>query len=706
MSGHRYTNTIPASTTVYSGLQIQTTSACLPVPICWGQSMFGPTVFWYENFQKHPQGAKGGKTGGKGSSSGKSQQTYTYTAAVMMALCEGPIAGLGMILNGSPPGFALSNINSTLVYGNTPQSVWSYLTSAYPGQALAYNGVAYICSEQFDLGGGATIGSYTFEVYGVLHGSGFNGVDADPALVIQDFLTNPHYGVGLPSSAIDAGALLGGSGTSSYQAWCWANGLAISPVLNNREQASSILSRWLQITHATAVWTSGVLKIIPFGDGNVSGNGWTWVADTAPLYDLTDEDFIYSSGEDPIQVTRADPYSIPNWQSIEIQSRADYYNSGPIIAQDQSFIDRYGLRIGSNVTAHEICVDSIAQTAIQLILQRGLYVRNTFKFKLSWEFCLLDPMDLVTLTDPYIGLAKTAVRIVDIEEDDAGLLTVTAEEFPTGVATSAVYATAARSNGYPDPTVAAPAVNPPVIFEPPPALTGNTAQIWAGVSGVDSSTIWGGCLVWASLDGVTYAQIASLTGSSAMGVTTSALTAYTGVNPDMASTLGVDLSESLGALSSTTPANAAAGATCAYVGGEYIAFTTATLTGSNIFNLTGLYRGMYGIASKAIPIGSPFVLLSGSLIEYAPPPGDIGDLLYLKFQSVNIFGAGIEDLSTCAVYSHTVAGTSVTGPVTSLLLLGLAMDFGLAGQAVTEADDWGDATSAVTSVIDLGSVAP
>ena len=58
----------------------------------------------------------------------------------------------------------------------------------------------------------------------------------------------------------------------------------------------------------------------------------------------------------------------------------------------------------------------------QTILQRQLYVRTKFTFKLSWEYCLLDPMDIVTITDANLGLSDYPVRIIEIEEDDKGLL--------------------------------------------------------------------------------------------------------------------------------------------------------------------------------------------------------------------------------------------------------------------------------------------
>ena len=46
--------------TQYSGLQVQSTSGALPVPICYGQNMTTANCIWYANFQQHPQNSKGG----------------------------------------------------------------------------------------------------------------------------------------------------------------------------------------------------------------------------------------------------------------------------------------------------------------------------------------------------------------------------------------------------------------------------------------------------------------------------------------------------------------------------------------------------------------------------------------------------------------------------------------------------------------------
>ena len=82
----------------------------------------------------------------------------------------------------------------------------------------------------------------------------------------------------------------------------------------------------------------------------------------------------------------------------------------PVEARDQSQIELYGARVGSTIQAHEICDEiNVGPIVAQTILQRQLYVRAHFAFKLSWEYCLLDPMDVVTISDANLGLSAYPV---------------------------------------------------------------------------------------------------------------------------------------------------------------------------------------------------------------------------------------------------------------------------------------------------------
>ena len=138
----------------------------------------------------------------------------------------------------------------------------------------------------------------------------------------------------------------------------------------------------------------------PTSIGNVTFN-----PNVTPIYNLTDDDYIHEDGKDPLEVVRSDPYATFNWQRLQINSRSYgvNYSAVPIDVWDQNAIERYGLRRASDITASEICDQRVGQVSAQLILQRGLHIRNTYAFKLSFEYCLLEPMDLVTVTDFALG---------------------------------------------------------------------------------------------------------------------------------------------------------------------------------------------------------------------------------------------------------------------------------------------------------------
>ncbi|MFH6786328.1 MULTISPECIES: phage tail protein [Methylobacterium] len=696
-----------AVTPDYTGLQIQTASSALPVAIVYGTNRAAPNLIWHDGFQTHAQRSK--TAGAKGGGQKPTVTGYSYSTWLILGIGEGPIQGIGTIWNGQAiaayPAYGLS-----LIPGTTPQEPWAPTVVRYPDAALSYPGTAYAAATDFDLGSSASVPQLALEVRGRLVGSPSSPDDADPAAMLVDFLTNAQYGVGFPAAALDARTILGASGDGSYQTYCAALGLALSPVLADQETASSILTRWLLLTNAAPVWSGGLLKIVPYGDqpvtgGTMSGGTVTFRPNVAPVYDLTDDDFLHAEDEDPVRLTRSDPHGILNLQRIECSDRGHAYAATTVEARDQAAIERFGLKAGASVTAREICALPVAGLVAQLLLQRALYIRNTYTFRLSWEYCLLEPMDIVTLTDPGLGLARTPVRIREIEEDEEGLLTVVAEEFPAGVATATLYPVAGSAGRSINRNVAAAPVNPPVIFEPPPGLTGGEAQVWIAVSGGSGGVAdpnWGGANVWISRDGTSYAEIGTVTAPARHGVLTAPLPASATINPDLASTLAVDLSRSGGTLTGGTQADAQNAVTLALVDRELVAYAVATLTGPNVYALTYLQRGLYGSSTAAHAAGASFARLDDAVFRYTLPAAYVGVPISLKLQSFNVFGGAVQDLATCVAYTYTPVGSGRMGPVAEALAVGNPVDLGIASQVAAQADDFGLASDPYPIFIDLG----
>src|SRR5260370_38896484 len=103
----------------YTALELQTSTSILPIPIVWGRNKIAGNLIWYQNFRASAQrgGGKGG--GGKGGSRGGQVTGYTYSADLIIALCEGPIPGIGVVRQDQSIG-TYPHLGYGLLVGATP----------------------------------------------------------------------------------------------------------------------------------------------------------------------------------------------------------------------------------------------------------------------------------------------------------------------------------------------------------------------------------------------------------------------------------------------------------------------------------------------------------------------------------------------------------------------------------------------------------
>ena len=648
----------------YTGVQVQTSSSVLPVPLAYGMSRGAPNLIDYLDFQSHKH--KVGKGGGA-----KGGSTYTYSATVLLALCCGTIEGIGQAWLDDGTLTDYSSLGFDLFTGTIPQSPWGYLTSAHPDHADPYNGLAYLAKQNYDLGSSAGLPNQNFEVKGLLFESGVDGavVDADPALLIQDFLTEPDHGALFPESMLDLGALLSGpdattTGDAAYQTYCRAMGFALSPFLAQQAAAGDTVSNWCLITNTAPVWTGFSLKFVPYGDATITANGVTYLPDLTVRFSIGDDDYFQNSDGDPLQATRSDPADAYNVQKLNVRDRSNAYNEVPINYQNDNAMALYGRSEASLIDGTACCDTTMGAVMVDLIGQRILFVRNQYLFTLDDRYCVLEPMDLLQVSDPRLG-TLIAVRLVEIEEQDDDTLQCTAEEFTGIIGTPGA---SSGSSTVPNPInsrVDPGDVNVPWIGEPPSTLAGKP-QVWAAVSG---GVNWGGAHVWASRDGTSFEQIGdAITMSARQGVTTSSLAAFSGANPDTTHSVGVDLSESQGELDGVSAADAAASATLSvisnadYTNAEFFAFRDATLTGANAYTLGGqLYRALYSTTGSLHASGSLYARLDTAIFQFDLPPDYIGVPLWFKFTSFNLWQTSEQDLSAVTAYTYTPTGAGFGG---------------------------------------------
>lgn len=646
-------STITNSETKIGALQIQQSTYGVPIPVIFGTNRVAGNLLDYIDFKAIPHTTtqtSGGKGGGKVT---QSNTTYTYTVMLIIGLCEGGIAGIGQIWNDKSI-VELASLGLSLFTGAPGQSPWSEMQSKHSERALNYPKTAYVAAPVFDLGSSANLPNLTFEVKGRNLFSG--SLDANPKDIIIAILSDPQIGVGFPAQYI--------ADLTQFSNYCIANKVLFSPAFASQDEAHAPITTLCQAANSEPVWSQGKLKIVPYSLESITANGVTYTPPPSPIYDLTIDDFVYEEGEPPVKVKpnlTADRYNI---QPVEIMNRTNDYNIEPIKATDDTNIGDVGPRPADSIEMHFITDPDVGQFAAQSILQRQLYVPKQYEFTLTWRHCLLDSMDVVTITElDFLGLFKEPVRIVEIKEDESFNLAVTAEDCPEGVHSPALYSTQLATRPTPNYNIDPGNINPPVILQAPDVLTTSGLEVWVAASG---NELWGSCNVWISEDGETFKRIGNIDNPSRQGVLSEALSM--GADPDIVNTLSVDMSLSRSELYSGTSLDVDNLNNLCYVDGEFISFETATLTESNKYSLSYLRRGTYSSDIAFHGVGSQFVRIDEALFKYPFTPDKIGRTIYFKFTSKNIYGGGEQQLEDVEVFSHVLSDVYVP-QVTDLKLV-------------------------------------
>lgn len=330
---------------------------------------------------------------------------------------------------GSDP---ISTLNLSFFDGGQGQSPWSWLETNYPAEAIGYTYLAYAATPQMDLGTSGALPNLTFEIIGLNSVQPVPGsYDCNPRDIIYDLLTNEIYGCSVPTSLI--------ADLSQYSDYCLANGVLFSPAMTEQQTAAEYIDAWLKASNSEMVRVGFQLGILPYGDTTAVGNGATFSPETNPVYDLDDDDYIYEEGTPPVRCKRASVRDAYNSVTVQFNDRSNNYNPNPIEADNQWAQDQFGYRPESPRDYDFICTGQVATTVATTLLSRMTFIRNVYTFTLRADYILLDPMDIVTITDEYMGLDQAPVRITRISETKDKQLEVEAEEFPWGCSGPTLY---------------------------------------------------------------------------------------------------------------------------------------------------------------------------------------------------------------------------------------------------------------------------
>ena len=627
---------VATQATRYNGMQVQASQYGMGLPIVYGQQRIAGTLIWYGDFQSVEHQQSVGKGGGGTSTS------YTYSSSFQLALCEGPVTALATIWKDSGT-TTLGDINGTFSAGSSSQAAWSHLSGA---AALQYPNTAWIGCVNLALGGSPNVPNFNFEIAGLLqYGSGI--VDSDPSAIFSDLLTSTTHGLGFQF----LGSL------TQYHDYCLANNIFLSLVVDQQTTVNEILTRLLQVTNSNTAWSNGQLTVIPYGDQSATANGVTYTPATTVQKSFTDSDYVK-----PVKVDRKPLADLYNVIRVEYVNRSNNYNTSVAEAKDQADIEStFSIRQQEMIQGHAITNATLAQQTAQTLLQRALYIRNTYTFTTTMENVAFEPGDVIALTDSQAELVAEPVRIKSISEQGTNELQFVCEEFPAGVASGATQTVEAPAGYVPSVNGAPDATQPAVIFRAPQFLTDGTPEVWIGVGSAGSN--WGGANVLVSLDNVSYQKVGTVAPGCRYGELTAAL-ATSAVDPDTTNSYSVSLYAG-GTLSGGTHTEADNLATLMLIDTELVAYSSTTLNGDGTYTLGNGYlrRGCYQTAIAAHSIGAPWIRVDDSVFRWQVDPSWVGQTVYIKIQPWNLYGGGLVSESSLTAITYVV-GTAEEIPDT------------------------------------------
>ena len=644
MGGLFKSKTISNTATKIADFQINSATYGAVVPFPYGTTRRSGNVIDYYDFKQIPHTTT--QRSGKGGT--KVQNTdWTYEVACLIGLGEGPLPGIGRVWKDDEILNSPAAMGLTFFAGEHGQAPWAYTLSKYPEKALPYSGLAYVAGV-IDLGSSGSLPNLNFELRGHLLETG-DGIDANPADVINTIIFDAINGIGFGQSGIVQ------EGLSRLRTFCKAADLLISdPAETDRKKAYEIINDICDLANTFGFWSQSRLKLVPLCDEYLNANGAEYIPDNTPIYDLNEDDYLEDKDGKLITFERTDNSQAYNQTTIEFINRANNYEVESVQGEILTDINRRGLRPADTESIPYLYTKPRAQYVADVKVLKYLYGRNRYIFRLDWSYCLLEPGDKVTLSrsSPNLKLSFLPVIIDEVEEAEDGELEFIAIGKPPGLYSPARYTIHEADRPRIEYNAAPGNVNEPVIFEAPGELSGGDLEAWVAISG--QGEYWAGSYVWGSLEGESYKQIGTIGNPNRTGTLLQALPL--GESLDTANVLKVSTAESRSELLSVSQEVFEAKKSLLYVGGEFISYKNATLTGAYTYEISNLQRGLFGSTIKEHSAGERFAIISDNLFKYPYTAADIGKTIYLKFASFNIWGTATENLEDVEEYQHILTG--------------------------------------------------
>ena len=481
------------------------------------------------------------------------------------------------------------------------------------------------------------------------------GEDVLPPYIIYEILTNPAFGVGIPTSAID---------TTSYHLalqYCDSEDIRVSTIYNREAGYLSHIKLLLGTYGGFLTNVGGVYK---FGLQDLS-------TDPVRVID-NDHLLITDEGEAPVTVTRMARQEGANKVKVNYLDRELEYRQNFIEVNDEVDQDLNGIRprefppkfVMSEKTANKIAIRT---------LWSNLYAKSVFAIKLGPKDSDLEPGDVFTLVDsfhpdPALNTG-VRVRLVTWEETDTMVFDVTAVEEVqyVNVGTLAINSAGVQTKN----SLFGPARAPAnfQMYELPQEFQGANPQLFVGWNQLSASM---GARLYVSADNVSFAKADEIQPYAIGGIMADALPARDPghieenvrvyLMPDTRSTdtqTGFNSNSAVfvqtHALDDVGGAARAMGGGNIWIGSEMMAYEGVNLIGQNDYRFDKLYRGWGGTHIHAHSSGDFWHKHAGGIFTRPYNEDKIGTTIYYKVTPFNFNGVEY-DIASIDAKSHQIGG--------------------------------------------------
>lgn len=311
----------------------------------------------------------------------------------------------------------------------------------------------------------------------------------------------------------------------------------------------------------------------------------------SPVKTITAASLLTEAGRPPYKVERKQEADLPNKVSVLYIDEDKNYEQG---AQYVARVAGVGHGEKSVALPLVMTADRAAQVADKLLFNEWVG-RTTVSFRLGYEFLSLEAGDTIKLVD---GAKQFTLLLARINDNGRALDIEAVESDGTIIDSNA----SGNTGVIPPPQIAAYAKSELFLLDLPALRDADDDSGFYYAISRDRAVVgqWNGARVTRSLDeGVTYSNVSILQSPAAYGSVADAIAApqsFTTWDDDTKITV-VMHQGTLQSITKQQVLNTLQNLVA--LGNEVLAFATATLTAPNTYELTNLWRGLFGTEDSA-----------------------------------------------------------------------------------------------------------